>query len=64
MARGKKTTRQKALPSQGECFPQEGLRILARLIARRLVASEPPRSPLAVEGAEEVALVGQGVDVR
>jgi len=49
---------------QGHPLPEEGLRILARLLARRITGSERTKARLAEVGEVEVALTAEEVDFR
>lgn len=45
-------------------MPEEGLRILAKLLARRITGSERAKARLAEVEEMEVALTVEGVDLR
>jgi len=49
---------------QGQPLPEEGLRILARLLARKITGSERAEARLAEVEGMEVALTVEGVDLR
>lgn len=45
-------------------MPEEGLRILAKLLARKITGSERAKAPLAEVEEMEVGLTMEGVDLR
>jgi len=49
---------------QGHPLPEEGLRILAKLLARKITSSERAEARLAEVEEMEVALTAEGVDLR